>query len=318
VPIQTLIGPEIWKSQLSKIKVAVIGTGNIGTDLCERMLRDPNFEVVAVIGRRKDSPGLLKLEGRIQKILYEGAQDLERIISLVDGVFDATSAYTHAEHWQIVNTAGKWMVDLTPSRIGLPIVPELIGYVKGMTLSSEHSNNYSMITCGGQSGAPLAYVLSKHARNISKLEISSSIASLSAGPATRDNIDQYIESTEMLMAQVSGVEKVKAILVLNPAEPPVMMRTTVTLAAETTDVNLMRSDLALIVRNVQKYVPGYELVVEPYAPMPGMVTATAKVSGAGYYLPSYAGNLDIINAAAVQTAKRHMEGSQIHNQENVL
>ena len=121
----------------------------------------------------------------------------------------------------------------------------------------------------------------------------------------------------MLMAQVSGVEKVKAILVLNPAEPPVMMRTTVTLAAETVDVNLMRSDLASIVRNVQKYVPGYELVVEPYVPMQGMVTATVKVSGAGYYLPSYAGNLDIINAAAVETAKRHMQSLQTQGLETV-
>ena len=219
---------------MRKIKVAVIGTGNIGTDLCERMLRDPTFEVIAVIGRRKDSPGLVALGGRINSILHGGAQDLERIIASVDGVFDATSAHTHAEHWKIVKDAGKWMIDLTPSKIGLPIVPELIGDVKEMELSQEISKNYSMITCGGQSGAPLAYILSKHARGVSKLEISSSIAALSAGPATRDNIDQYIESTEMLMRQVSGVEDVKAILVLNPAEPPVMMRTTVTLAAEST------------------------------------------------------------------------------------
>jgi acetaldehyde dehydrogenase len=119
------------------------------------------------------------------------------------------------------------------------------------------------------------------------------------------------------MRQVSGVEDVKAILVLNPAEPPVMMRTTVTLAAESTDLLQMRAELFLIVKKIQEYVPGYKLVVEPYAPALGMVSATVKVSGAGYYLPSYAGNLDIINAAAVETAKRHMQSLQTQGLETV-
>ena len=291
---------------MSKIRVAIIGTGNIGADLCERMLLDPKFEVVAFIGRRQDSPGLLRFRDRITNLLSKGIEDLNLIINEVDGVFDATSAHSHLEHWEVAARAKKWMIDLTPSRIGTPIVPQLIDYIPSMFMSGEKSQNFSMITCGGQSGAPLAYALSRSVDQIYSLEISSSIAALSAGPATRDNIDQYIESTENLMTLVSGVQRVKAILVLNPADPPVMMRTTVTLAAESIDLEAAQINLSSIVAQTKKYVPGYEVTVEPHSPKNGIISATVKVSGAGYYLPSYAGNLDIINAAAVQTAKIHM------------
>lgn len=291
---------------MSKIRVAIIGTGNIGADLCERMLLDSSFEVVALIGRRKDSPGLLRFKDRITNLMPDGIEDLKLIINEVDGVFDATSAHSHLEHWEVAEKANKWMVDLTPSKIGTPIVPQLIDYIPSMFMNGAMSQNFSMITCGGQSGAPLAFALSRSVGRIYSLEISSSIAALSAGPATRDNIDQYIESTENLMTLVSGVEKVKAILVLNPADPPVMMRTTVTLAADSINLEAAQSGLSVIVDQTMKYVPGYEVTVEPHSPKPGIVSATVKVRGAGYYLPSYAGNLDIINAAAVQTAKIHM------------
>jgi acetaldehyde dehydrogenase len=291
---------------MSKIRVVIIGTGNIGADLCERMLLDSKFDVVALIGRRKDSPGLLRFKDRINNLMSEGIEDLEKIINEVDGVFDATSAHAHLEHWEVVKRAKKWMIDLTPSKIGTPIVPQLIEYLPSMFMNGEKSQNFSMVTCGGQSGAPLAYALSRSVGEIHSLEISSSIAALSAGPATRDNIDQYIESTEHLMTLVSGVQKVKAILVLNPAEPPVMMRTTVTLAADSINLDAAQSRLREIVDQTKKYVPGYEVTVEPHSPRPGIISGTVKVSGAGYFLPSYAGNLDIINAAAVQTAKIHM------------
>jgi acetaldehyde dehydrogenase len=291
---------------MNKIRVAIIGTGNIGADLCERMLLDSRFDVVALIGRRQDSPGLLRFKGRINNLMSEGIEDLKIIINEVDGVFDATSAHSHLEHWEVAVKAKKWMIDLTPSKIGTPVVPQLIDYIPSMFMNGEKSQNFSMITCGGQSGAPLAYALSRSVGQIFSLEISSSIAALSAGPATRDNIDQYIESTENLMTIVSGVQKVKAILVLNPAEPPVMMRTTVSLAADSIDLEAAQSGLREIVVQTKRYVPGYEVTVEPHSPKPGMISATVKVSGAGYFLPSYAGNLDIINAAAVQTAKIHM------------
>ena len=302
---------EMWNSQVDRIKVAIIGTGNIGADLCERMLLDPEFEVVSLIGRRSNSPGLMRFKGRIKYLMSEGIEDLRKIISEVDGVFDATSAHAHFTHWEIAKSAEKWMIDLTPSKIGNPIVPQLISELPFMSMYGAEAQNFSMVSCGGQSGAPLAYALSNNSQNILKLELSSSIAALSAGTATRDNIDQYIDSTENLLSKVSGAPQVKTILVLNPSEPPVMMRTTVTLEAESIDLEEATVQLNDIVKEVKKYVPGYEVAVQPYSPKPGLVSATVKVRGAGYFLPSYAGNLDIINAAAVQTAKIHTAKSRL-------
>lgn len=287
------------------IKIAIIGTGNIGTDLCFRMLHDPNFEVVAFVGRRADSPGLLQFGNKVKYAIANGIEGLLPILNEIDGVFDATSAFDHKKHWEILSEAGKWVIDLTPSKIGLPFVPVLINKIKSMQLLNELSSNYSMVTCGGQSSAPLLYALTCASTNISQVEISSSIAALSAGPATRLNIDQYITSTENLTSIISGCSNVKAILVLNPAEPPVMMRTTVTISVQDCDLSRAISESHQIVKEVQKYVPGYELVVQPYMLSPTTISATVKVTGAGYVLPDYAGNLDIINAAAVETAKLH-------------
>lgn len=292
-------------SNKSVIRVAIIGTGNIGTDLCYRMLHDPSFEVVAFVGRRSDSPGIRMFEGQVKHIITNGIDGLIPLIDEVDGVFDATSAFDHKNHWEIISKAGKWIIDLTPSKIGRPFVPVLIDKVEAMQIQENQSSNYSMITCGGQSSAPLLHALTSSCLGIKEVEISSSIAALSAGPATRLNIDQYIESTEDLTSIVSGCTNVKAILVLNPAEPPIMMRTTVNMSVESCDIEKAVQISKDIVRNVQSYVPGYDLVVEPYMLNPGTVSATVKVTGAGYVLPEYAGNLDIINAAAVETAKLH-------------
>jgi acetaldehyde dehydrogenase len=146
---------------------------------------------------------------------------------------------------------------------------------------------------------------------IKEVEISSSIAALSAGPATRLNIDQYIDSTESLASQISGCESVKAILVLNPAEPPVMMRTTVNIFAKTFDLDKAKLLANIVVEEVQRYVPGYEMVVEPYLQSQNTISATVKVTGAGYVLPEYAGNLDIINSAAVETAVLHVAANRM-------
>lgn len=287
------------------IKIAIIGTGNIGTDLCFRMLNDDDFEVVAFVGRRPDSPGVKMFENQVKHIITNGIEGLIPLLDQIDGVFDATSAFDHKKHWEILSNAGKWAIDLTPSKIGVPIVPVLMNKAPGMILQSEKSSNYSMVTCGGQSSAPLLYALTEASVGILEVEISSSIAALSAGPATRLNIDQYIDSTENLTSIVSGCTNVKAILVLNPAEPPVMMRTTVNMSVESCDVAKAIQIAYNIVNQVQGYVPGYELVVEPYMLNSHTVSATVKVTGAGYVLPEYAGNLDIINAAAVKTAKLH-------------
>lgn len=298
---------------IQKIKVAIIGTGNIGTDLCYRMLRDPSFHVVALVGRRADSPGIKMFEHQVDYLITEGIDGLIPILDEIDGVFDATSAFDHKKHWEIISKAGKWIIDLTPSKIGLPIVPVLITKIESMRMQEKNSSNYSMVTCGGQSSAPLLYALTQASTDISEVEISSSIAALSAGPATRLNIDQYIDSTENLSGIISGCSTVKAILVLNPAEPPIMMRTTVNLSVGSCDIQKAISATKEIVEDVQKYVSGYELVVEPYMLNHGTVSATVKVTGAGYVLPEYAGNLDIINAAAVETAKLHAKAFRVRD-----
>jgi acetaldehyde dehydrogenase len=187
------------------------------------------------------------------------------------------------------------------------MVPELINISERFVIQSSKVANYSMVTCGGQSSAPLIYAITKHSQNILDIEVSSSIAAKSAGPATRLNIDQYIQSTENLISHISGCEEVKAILVLNPAEPPIMMRTTVHAKVLNCDILAIVEELTSIVDKIKKYVPGYEVSIEPYLSAKNTVSATVKVTGAGYFLPTYAGNLDIINAAAVETAKRHVK-----------
>lgn len=290
---------------LKKIRVAVLGSGNIGTDLCERILRDESFELVAFVGRRSDSPGLARLSGRSKYILSSGIVGLNPFWGEIDGVFDATSAYDHERHWGILQAQEKWVIDLTPSKIGQPFVPELSNSLDQMTLNTQNCSNYSMVTCGGQSSAPLIFAMAKHSTGIMEVEVSSSIAALSAGPATRRNIDQYISSTENLISLISECKNVKALLVLNPSEPPVMMRTTIHMRARFSDLTKIRFESEQIISKINKYVPGYELIIEPYYSAQDTISATVKVTGAGYALPEYAGNLDIINAAAVETAKRH-------------
>jgi len=292
--------------EFQMIKVAILGSGNIGIDLCERLSRDPDFEVVALVGRRSDSPGLQRFEGRIPHTFGGGLKDLLPEIGQIDGVFDATSASAHKMHWETLSKYGKWMVDLTPSRVGSPMVPALIGWSEHMKLGgSARASNFSMITCGGQSAAPLLASIAAGAEGIKEVEISSSIAADSAGPATRQNVDEYIGSTEGLGSLLTGCRAVKAILVLNPVQPPVMMRTTVTVAAEFIDFDLVRDTCQKIVNNVRVSVPGYDVVVAPFSQSRETAVITARVTGAGYYLPAYAGNLDIINAAAVETARLH-------------
>ena len=292
---------------MAKIRVAVIGSGNIGADLGEKLLLDERFELFAMVGRNALSSGLRRFENRAKHIIASGFSDLAQYSDDFDGIFDATSAFSHSEHWDFCRNYGKWAIDLTPSKIGTPLVPALIGGSSGMKLHSKYVANYSMITCGGQSSAPMINAFSENAEGVTAVEISSSIASLSAGPATRLNIDQYIDTTENLARLITKCDNTKAILVLNPSEPPVMMRTTVTVKAESIDLEEVEKNLLAIESMVQRYVPGYSVVVEPHLINANTVVATAKVTGAGHFLPAYAGNLDIINSAALETAKLHFD-----------
>lgn len=288
-----------------KTRVAIIGTGNIGTDLCYRLLRDSDFEVIAFVGRRPDSPGLKMFEGKVKYILSNGIDGLTNISDEYEGFFDATSAFDHPVHWEKLSKKNKWAIDLTPSKIGIPIVPALTTTLDAMRISDTVVANYSLITCGGQSSALIISAITNAVEQVIEVEISSSIASLSAGPATRKNIDEYINSTENLANIISGSENNKAILVLNPADPPVMMRTTVTMKVKNPNIETIHNKLGTLVTAIQEYIPGYEVVIPPHLVTKDVVSATVKVSGAGYILPKYSGNLDIITAAGIEIARMH-------------
>ena len=281
------------------MKVAIIGTGNIGIDLAEKILREPQLTLVALAGRRGNSPGLARFEGRVPIITADGIEGLELHFDEIDVFFDATSADSHREHWEKLDKLDKPVIDLTPSRIGAAFVPGVLGRDGQL---EKPAKNFSMVTCGGQASTPMVAALAKHTKTVQYVEVSSSIAALSAGPATRANLDDYIRATENAAKLASGAEETKAILVLNPVDPPTIMRTTVHLKGELGDLSGLDQTVKDAVEEVRGYVPGFRLLVPPVQTGPDVLSVTIGVEGAGDYLPAYAGNLDIITAAAVKTA----------------
>lgn len=281
------------------MRVAIIGTGNIGIDLAEKILREKSLELVAIAGRRPDSPGLARFQGRVPHLTPGGIEGLEPLFDEIDIFFDATSADSHLEHWRRLEKLGKFVVDLTPSRVGAAFVPGILDHRNQPT---KPDDNMSMVTCGGQASVPMVAALARHAESIEYVEVSSSIASRSAGPATRANIDDYIRATENAALLASGAAQAKAILVLNPVEPPTIMRTTVHLKGTLGDLSGLDETVRTAVDAVRDYVPGYRLLVPPTRQADDVVTITVGVEGAGDYLPPFAGNLDIITASAVKTA----------------
>lgn len=282
----------------SKLKVAILGSGNIGTDLLMKTLRSPFLDCTLFIGRNLSSPG-------IAKALSLGAKVSDRSINaIIDNpeicqlVFDATSADDHLYHAPILKKMGKIAIDLTPARVGTLCVPavnlhECIEY-----------DNVNMITCGGQASTPLAYAIGQSHDEVEYIETISSIASRSAGPATRANMDEYIATTEAAIKLFSGCHRAKAILNLNPANPCINMQTTVFAKVKHPNMEQLKVKVADIVKKIQAYVPGYELIVGPILENERIVIMV-RVHGLGDYLPSYAGNLDIINCAAVAMAEEY-------------
>lgn len=281
------------------MKAAIIGTGNIGIDLAEKILRERDLELVALAGRRLDSPGLRRFEGRVPHLLATGIDGIVPMLDEIDVVFDATSADSHRAHWAVLEPTDTYVVDLTPSRIGAAFVPGVLGHADQ---PDKPLHNMSMVTCGGQASVPVVAALARFATQVEYVEVSSSIASRSAGPATRANIDDYIRATENAARLASRAAVAKAILVLNPVEPPTFMRTTVHLKGRLGDLSGIDVAVRKTIEAVRTYVPGYRLLVPPTQHASDVLTVSVGVEGAGDYLPSYAGNLDIITAAAVKTA----------------
>ena len=279
-----------------KLPVAILGTGNIGTDLLIKILRSPVLECRLFAGRNLSSPGMMKaslLKVPVSARGVESILDLKNEISLV---FDATSAEDHMKHAPLFEKAGIVAVDLTPAKVGKMCVPA-VNLEECLRLL-----NVNMVTCGGQASIPLAYAISQANEVVEYLETVSSIASRSAGPATRINLDEYLGTTETGLSSFCKCSHAKAILNLNPAQPCVHMQTTVMAKIAKPDLEKTREKIAEMVKLITQYVPGYQLLLEPIMESGRLVTMV-RVDGLGDYLPRYAGNLDIINCAAIAFAE---------------
>jgi len=282
-------------------RVAIVGTGNIGSDLLEKVRRSDVLELVLFAGIDPDSPGIARARERGIATSVDGAAAvLER--DDVDLVFEATSAAVHKQNAPEYARKELRVVDLTPAKLGVPVVPAVNGDRESDAM------NFSLISCGAQATVPIVAAIAS-AFPVSYAEIVATIASLSAGPGTRQNIDEFTRTTASALESVGGAEEGKAIIILNPASPPIHMRNTVFAVVDgDADEVSIREAVHEMERRVNAYVPGYRIVAGPeFDPLPGdrkRVAVAIEVSGAGDSLPEYAGNLDIITAAAVGLAER--------------
>jgi acetaldehyde dehydrogenase len=280
-----------------KLKIAILGTGNIGTDLLIKAMRSPHLECTLFAGRNLSSPGMQKAHSLGVRISSDGVQAIVENRSSCDLIFDCTSAIAHSEHAAILEGLDKVVVNLTPASAGEMCVPAIN---LNECLAAREIN---MITCGGQVSAPIAHVIGKvHRGTVEYIEIVSSIASRSAGPATRLSLDEYIDATQRGVQRFSGAERTKSILILNPAIPCINMQTTVFAKVAKPRMDELIPAVGEMVARLKAYVPGYQLMVPPVFEN-GRIMVSARVTGLGDYLPQYAGNLDIINCAALAAAE---------------
>jgi acetaldehyde dehydrogenase len=300
----------------SKIKVAIIGSGNIGTDLMIKIMRHSDvLEMAAFVGIDPESDGLKRAERLGVATTHQGMAGLQQLPCWADIgiVFDATSAGAHTQHNEVCKAAGKVMVDLTPAAIGPYVIPVVNGD------AHLDAQNVNMVTCGGQATIPIVAAVSSIA-TVHYAEIVASIASKSAGPGTRANIDEFTETTSLAIEQVGGAARGKAIIVLNPAEPPMMMRDTVFTLSSGANEAQIEAVIEAMVARVNAYVPGYRLKQKVQferfgsnnpVRIPGLgsfegikTSVFLEVEGAAHYLPAYAGNLDIMTSAGLKTAEK--------------
>jgi acetaldehyde dehydrogenase len=281
------------------LRVAILGSGNIGTDLLYKVARNPALALVGMAGIDPASEGLARARARG---FAAGADGVERFLDDhpdLDVVFDATSAHAHAEHAPALAARGLRCIDLTPAALGPAVVPDVN--------LDEHLDapEVNLVTCGAQAAVPVVAALSA-AGPVAYAEVVSTVASRSAGPGTRANIDEFTVATARSLETLGGAAEGKAIIILNPAEPPIIMRNTI--YAETHDLPeaVASSTAAEAVGQVAAYVPGYHLAAETLV-ADGLVTVFVEVAGAGDYLPAYAGNLDIMTSAAIRVAERYAE-----------
>jgi acetaldehyde/propanal dehydrogenase len=289
---------------MNKIRAALIGSGNIGTDLLYKALRSERIEPVWMVGIDPDSEGLARARDLGLKTTHEGVDGLVPHMreDHIQICFDATSAYVHAENSRKVQAEGAMMIDLTPAAIGPYCVPP----VNLKDHVGKRELNVNMVTCGGQATIPMVHAVSR-VQPVAYGEIVATVASRSAGPGTRRNIDEFTQTTARAVEAVGGAKKGKAIIILNPAEPPLIMRDTVhCITEDEPDRASITESIEQMIGEVQEYVPGYRLKNGPV--FDGRrVSVFLEVEGLGDYLPKYAGNLDIMTAAALRTAEMFAE-----------
>jgi acetaldehyde/propanal dehydrogenase len=287
-----------------KVNAAVIGSGNIGTDLMYKALRSDWINPVWMVGIDPDSDGLAKARAAGLKTTHQGVDGLLPHVDedAVQIAFDATSAYVHADNSRKLNARGVLVIDLTPAAIG----PYCVPVVNLKEHVGKKEMNVNMVSCGGQATIPMVAAVSR-VQPVEYGEIVATVASKSAGPGTRKNIDEFTRTTASGVEKVGGAALGKAIIILNPAEPPLIMRDTVHCLTETKPHEAaIRESVDAMIAEVQKYVPGYELVNGPVFDG-NRVSMFLQVQGLGDYLPKFAGNLDIMTAAALRTAELFAE-----------
>lgn len=282
---------------MKKVKVGIIGSGNIGTDLMKKVMRSDYLEMSVLIGIDPASDGLKRAQDAGIHTISNGIKGFLEQPELADIIFDATSAKVHQAHVEALVPLGKRIIDLTPAAIG-PFVVPAVNLQKHIELPV-----VNMITCGGQATIPIVHAISR-IQSVAYAEIVATIASKSAGPGTRANIDEFTETTARAIEQVGGAKQGKAIIILNPAEPPMLMRDTISclLEEEAKDPVKIKESIEEMVQAVNAYVPGYRLKIEPL--IEGReVKVFLEVEGLGDYLPVYAGNLDIMTASGLKVAE---------------
>jgi acetaldehyde/propanal dehydrogenase len=287
-----------------KLKAVIIGPGNIGTDLLMKMQRSEWIEPVWMVGIDPESEGLKRAAEMGIKTCATGVDGIlpHVIEDDIRVAFDATSAYVHAENSRKLNELGVIMIDLTPAAIGPYCVPpvNLADHAKNLEM------NVNMVTCGGQATIPMVAAVSR-VQPVAYGEIIATVSSRSVGPGTRQNIDEFTRTTAGAVEKVGGAKQGKAIIIINPAEPPLIMRDTIHCLTEgEPDQAAITESVHAMVKEVQKYVPGYRLVNGPIFDG-NRVSCFMEVEGLGDFLPKYAGNLDIMTAAGLRTAEMFAE-----------
>lgn len=279
------------------IRIGILGTGNIGTDLLLKVLRTDFLTPVIFSGRRMDSDGIRVALTHNIPVTDKGIEYFIENPNSCDVVFDCTNAMDAIEHAKVFASQGIKVIDLTPAKVGELCVPSINADVINT------NGNVNMITCGGQASLPLLHLISNNCKSLEYVEVVSQIASKSAGMATRINVDNYIQTTETAIKKFTSTERCKVILNLNPAEPCVDMQTTMFIKFTDIDYENLSEQIYQKIKELRTYIPFYELTIPPVI-NDDVLVLSIKVKGVGDYLPEYAGNLDIINCAAIEIAKR--------------